>query len=284
MRSPPWSLQTAELVDKQACFVHPVAKMKDGHLIVWRKGLARSNIQWRAWKRVAVLRLNSWGPSCVGVQALDSKNWTFGLIIQTFLGFKSDVLFGYSLRKSSKKPLWSPPRSWRMWRRNSDMWSDTSRSVRSSPPRGALLLQPLPNTSLHTALGRGGGGGEREDFLPTHPLHRETEPRGDGAAPLPGEGGCHSGRGAAGQDPERGGGGQESWWRAGEAVWHGGPHPLPSGTQRINLKMSLSSSSSRIAQVQGAKVNVVTRSSSDSGCTTVAVQCLQLVVGFSSPI
>lgn len=89
------------------------------------------------------------------------------------------------------------------------MWSDTSRSVRSSRLRGALMLQRLPNTSLCTALGGGGGGGEREGFLQADPLHRETEQRSDGAAAPPGEGGCHSGRGAAGQDPERGGGGQE---------------------------------------------------------------------------
>lgn len=71
------------------------------------------------------------------------------------------------------------------------------------------MLQRLPNPSLCTALHGGGGGGEREDFLQADPLHRETEQRSDGAAPLPGEGGCHSGRGAAGEDPERGGGGQE---------------------------------------------------------------------------
>lgn len=71
------------------------------------------------------------------------------------------------------------------------------------------MLQRLPNTSLCTALHAGGGGGEREDFLQADPLHRETQQRSDGAAPLPGEGGCHSGRGAAGEDPERGGGGQE---------------------------------------------------------------------------
>lgn len=94
------------------------------------------------------------------------------------------------------------------------------------------MLQRLPNASLCTALHGGGGGGEREGFLQADPLHRETEQRGDGAAPPPREGGCHSGRGATGQDPERGGGGQEGRWRAGEAVQHGGPHPLPSGAPR----------------------------------------------------
>lgn len=254
MRSPPWTLQTAELVDKQACFVHLVAEMKDGPLIVWRKGLARSNIQCRAWNEswrcgrklcsdVAVKSLGLSAEDLLVLEPWTTKNSTFGLKSQiwrkwlSYLASQSDILFVYSLRKSSKTPLWSPPRNWRMWRRNSDMWSDTSRSVRSSLPRGALMLQRLPNISLYTALRRGGGGGEREDFLAADPLYWETEQRSDGAAPLPGEGGCHSGRGAAGQDPERGGGGQEGWWRAGEAVHHRGPHPLPSGAQRVYLRL-----------------------------------------------
>lgn len=125
------------------------------------------------------------------------------------------------------------------------MWSDTSRWARFYFATGALMhivdppLTPEVVMYTHyflrfppTALHRGGGGGEREGFLQADPLHRETKQRGEGAAALPGAGGCHSGRGAAGEDPEGGGGGQEGRRRAGEAVGHAGPHPLPSGTRQ----------------------------------------------------
>lgn len=50
MRSPSRAacLRTAECVDKQACFVHPVSKMKDGLFIVWCECRAMSNIEQRA--------------------------------------------------------------------------------------------------------------------------------------------------------------------------------------------------------------------------------------------
>lgn len=82
-----------------------------------------------------------------------------------------------------------------------------------------------------TALHRRSGGGEREDFLQTDLLHRETKRGGEGAVTSPGESGHQSGWGAAGEDTEGGGCTQEDGSRAGEALSHWWSHPLPAGEE-----------------------------------------------------